>query len=170
MLAISVALLAASIGVVSASAATLYAGDTEKYSVAFKAEGAKRYVMQFAGRTHCYYTEPEEDVGGGGFSAFAAPKLMHLGQHGFAAHEYGGADMWTLRIAELRAEFNRDAVTGKYSFSESVESFHCDTGFSDKPFEAKRYEPIGIDGAAAPARGESRVYYGKEGPIELFLR
>ncbi len=169
MLAAAVTLVAAFAATGSAAAAGLYAGSTEKYSVAFKAEGAKRYVMQFAGRTHCYYTEPEEDVGGGGFSAFAAPKLMHEGPRGFAAHEYGG-DSYTLAIAQIRAEFDGDSVSGKYSYEESEESFHCDTGFAQRPFEASRYRPIGSALAGSPERGEKRVYYGKRGPIEIFLR
>jgi len=136
---LAVALVAMLPGAGSASAAALYAGSTEKYSVAFKAEGAKRYVMQFAGRTHCYYTEPEESVGGGGFSAFPAPKLMHEGPHGgFAAHEYGG-DSYSLSIAEIRGDFSGDAVSGSAP-------------------------------AGSPKRGEKRVYYGKRGPIEIFLR
>ena|GEM_PF-2957372 len=166
---LAVALVAMAPGAGSASAAALYAGSTEKYSVAFKAEGAKRYVMQFAGRTHCYYTEPEESVGGGGFSAFPAPKLMHEGPHGFAAHEYGG-DSYSLSIAEIRGDFSADAVSGKYAYEESEESFHCDTGFTQRPFEASRYRPIGSALAGSPKRGEKRVYYGKRGPIEIFLR
>jgi len=169
MLAAVLTLVAALAGAGSAAAAALYAGSTEKYSVAFKAEGAKRYVMQFAGRTHCYYTEPEEDVGGGGFSAFPAPKLMHVGPHGFAAHEYGG-DSYSLSIAEIRAEFDGDSVSGKYAYEESEESFHCDTGSLQKPFQASRYRPIGSALAGSPERGEKRVYYGKRGPIEIFLR
>ena len=161
-----VALLAAG----SAAAASLYAGATEKYSVAFKAEGAKRYVMQFAGRTHCYYTEPEESAGGGGFSVFPAPKLMHEARRGgYAAGETGG-DSYSLSIAQIRAEFDRDGVSGNYAYEESEESFHCDTGFNEKPFEASRYRPIGSALAGSPRRGEKRVYYGKRGPIEIFLR
>ncbi|HEX6781491.1 MAG TPA: hypothetical protein VF125_05605 [Solirubrobacterales bacterium] len=166
---LAVALVAMAPGAGDASAAALYAGSTEKYSVAFKAEGPQRYVMQFAGRTNCYYTEPEENVGGGGFSAFPAPELMHEGPHGFAAHEYGG-DSYSLSIAEIRAEFNRDGVSGKYAYEESEESFHCDTGSVQRPFEASRYRPIGSVLAGSPERGEKRVYYGKRGPIEIFLR
>ncbi|HEV2858349.1 MAG TPA: hypothetical protein VGW80_08110 [Solirubrobacterales bacterium] len=169
VLAVALALAAVSAGAAPAVAATLYAGGTEKYSVAFKAEGAKRYVMQFAGRTHCYYTEPEEAVGGGGFSAFPAPKLMRKGPRSYVAHEYGGG-MYESSIAEIRAEFDGDGVTGKFSYDYSLESFHCDTGFVEKPFEATRYQPLGTPGTAPPERGERRVYYGKRGPIELFLR
>lgn len=170
MLAGAVALMVALTAAVSASAATLYAGDAKEYSVAFKAEGAELYAMQFAGTTDCYYTEPHEDIGQSGFSVFAAPKLMREGPRGFTAEESFSTSMWGGARAQIRAELGDDVVTGDFSYDESEESFHCDTGFSPDPFEASRYEPIGSPEAAAPADGETRVYYGSEERVEIFLR
>ncbi|HEV2727288.1 MAG TPA: hypothetical protein VGV34_03285 [Solirubrobacterales bacterium] len=148
---------------------SLYVGDAKDYSIAFKAEGAELYVMQFAGRTDCYYTEPHEDIGSGGFTVFPAPKLMREGPRGFVAEESFSISMWGGANARVRAELGGDMVTGDYSYDESEESFHCDTGFSPDPFRASRYQPIGSAGAA-PAGGEVGVYYGSEGPLEIFLR
>jgi hypothetical protein len=169
ILVVAVALVAALVGTGSAVAMTLYAGDTEKYSVAFKAEGTKRYAMQFAGRTHCYYTEPPSDIGGGGFSAFPAPKLMRDGRRGFVAHEFVG-DGYSLEESTIQADFSSEGVTGRFSYYYSEGTFHCDTGSYEKPFEARRYQPMGSADAAAPTRGEKRVYYGKKGNDEIFLR
>jgi hypothetical protein len=153
----------------SAASPTLYVGDAKEYSVAFKAEETQLYVMELAGRTHCYFTEPHEDLGAGGFSVFPAPKLMRSGPNGFVAEEITG-EMYGGAYARVRAELSGSAVTGTFSFDESLESFHCDTGFSNTPFRASRYEPIGSAEAAAPARGEVRAYYGNEAPIEIFMR
>jgi hypothetical protein len=153
------------LGAASAQAEiSIYVGDTKEYAVAFKAEGVQLYVLELAGTTDCYYTEPHEDIGPGGFSVFAAPKLMREGSGGFFAEAIGAG------YARVRAELSGDAVTGDFSFSESEESFHCDTGFTPDPFQASRYQPIGSAGAAALASGEKGIYYGSEGPIEIFLR
>jgi hypothetical protein len=153
--------------VASAASSRLYVGDTEKYSIALKAEGDKLYAMELAGRTHCYYTEPHEDVGGGGFSVFPAPKLMRERPRGFVAGETFG-DRYGLAEAHLRANLSGGTVTGGYHFDESEESFHCDTGFSERPFQAVRYQPTGSFGA--PEAPEKRVYYGREDSFEIFLR
>ena len=156
-------------GVASAASPTIYVDDAKEYSVAFKAEGARFYVMQLAGTTHCYYTEPHEDVAPGAFTAFPAPKLMRSRRNGFVAGETFGSDLG-LAHAGIRAELSGDTVTGNFSFEESLESFHCDTGFFGVPFEASRYARIGSAMATAPARREVRAYYGGKGPIEIFLR
>lgn len=168
---LAMALIAALSCAASARAETsIYLGDAKEYSVAFKAEGAELYVMQFAGTTDCYYTEPHEDVGSGGFSAFPAPKLMREGPRGFTAEESFSISMWGGARALIRAELGDDMVTGDFSYDESEESFHCDTGFSPDPFQALRYQPMGAMGAAEPAAGEKRLYYGSEGAIEVFIR
>lgn len=144
----------------SVAAPTLYVGDTKEYAVAFKAEEAQLFVIELAGQTDCYYTEPHEDVGPGGFSAFAAPTLMRSGPQGFYAE-----DRFAARVS---AELLNDGVSGDFSYDESEESYHCDTGFTPKPFQASRYQPVG--GETAPVSGERPVYYGSESSTEVFLR
>jgi hypothetical protein len=169
MLAIAVALGVALIGTGSAASRTLYVGDTAKYSIAVKTEGSELYAMELAGRSHCYYTEPEENIGAGGFSLFPAPKLMREGRRGFVAGESFG-DGFGRAEGHLLATLSGGRVTGRYYFDESEESFHCDTGFQERPFEAERFVPIGSPQAAAPARREKRTYYGSPGLTEIFLR
>lgn len=140
----------------SVAAPTLYVGDTNEYAVAFKAEEAQLYVIGVAGKTHCYYTEPHEDIGASFFSVVTAPVLMGSDARGL---DFG---------VRLRAELAGDAVVGEFSYSESELSYHCDTGFEPKPFRASRYEPAG--GGAAPVSGERPVYYGNEASTEVFLR
>lgn len=163
MLAIGVALAVVLTGAVSAAASTLYVGDTDEYSISFKAEGTELYLVEFAGKTSCYYTEPYEAIGPGGFNVFAEPQLMRPEEDGLYAETIGRP------LARVRAEVAGDAVSGDYEFDVSEESFHCDTGYTPKPFQAARYEPIGSPGAA-PASGERPVYYASEGSIELFTR
>jgi hypothetical protein len=169
MLAIAVALGLALFGAGSAASRTLYVGDTEKYSVALKTEGGQLYAMELAGRSHCYYTEPEENIGAGGFSLFPAPKLMREKRRGFVAGESFG-DGFGRAEGHLLANLSGGKVTGRYYYDESEESFHCDTGFQERPFEAGPFVPIGNPKAAAPARGEKRTYYGSPGFVEIFLR
>jgi hypothetical protein len=151
------------------AASTLYVGDAKPYSVAFKAEEAQLYLLQFAGTARCYYTEPHEDVGPSGFSVFARPTLMSMDAEGYVAEESWG-DMFGGGSARIRVDAVDAAVRGTFEFDESEESFHCDTGFSGVPFEAPRFEPIGSPTAAPPVTGEARAYYGSEGPVEIFLR
>jgi hypothetical protein len=157
-------------GAALASAApTVYLGDGKGYSIAFKSEPSGNYVLEFAGTDRCYYTEPHEDLGPAAFSSFPAPTLMKEAPKAFVAEAsvgigpYGGAD------SLVRATFGADAVTGTYNFDESEESFHCDTGFGQLPFEARRYAPIGTPGAA-PKSGERAVWYEAEGPTQIFMR
>ena len=146
----------------SAASPTLYVGDTKDYAVAFKAEEAQLYVIELAGTTHCYYTEPYEDLGEGFFSAFAAPTLMRGGSEDVGAEEIGRGN------ASISAKLTGDSLTGDYRYLESELSYHCDTGFTSKSFEASRYQPAG--GEAAPRSGERPVYYGSEASAEVFLR
>jgi hypothetical protein len=162
MLAVALALVVALTAAVSAAASTLYVGDTKEYSIAFKAEGTQLYIVEFAGPTDCYFTEPLEDAGQSGFNVFAAPKLMRRERDGFYAETYFGEH------ARVRAELGNEEVSGDYSFEEGEEGFHCDTGSSPKPFQAVRYLPTG--GGPIPTRTERPVYYGSEDQIEIFLR
>jgi hypothetical protein len=141
---------------------TLYVGDTKDYAIAFKSEEAGLYVIELAGPTSCYYTEPHEDLGSGGFSAFAAPTLMRGDSEGLHAYDSGRGN------ARVRAELDADAVRGDFAYSESELSYHCDTGFEPTQFQASRYEPVGS--GAAPVSGERPVYYGSEASTEVFLR
>lgn len=140
----------------------LYVGDTKEYAIAFKAEEARLYVIELAGTTNCYYTEPYEPLGSNGFSAFAVPTLMRSDSEGLAAHGSGHGS------SRVRAELDGDTVRGDFDYSESELSYHCDTGFTPKPFEASRYEPAGSGGA--PRSGERPVYYGSDPSTEVFLR
>ncbi|HSS33547.1 MAG TPA: hypothetical protein VLL27_09735 [Solirubrobacterales bacterium] len=162
-------LLVAGGAVATAASPTVYVGDAKQYSVAFKAEEGQVYVLELAGSADCYYTEPHEDVGQQAFSVFPAPTLMHQGPKALTAEESGGS-LFGGWYSTIRANLSGDQVTGTYSYDESEESFHCDTGFSETPFAATRYEPAGAPGAAPPKAGETRVYYGSEEPIEAFLR
>ncbi len=141
---------------------TLYVGDTKEYAIAFKSEEARLYVIELAGTTNCYFSEPHEDLGPGGFSVFPAPKLMRGRSEGLFAEEIGGG------YARVHAQLEGDAVSGDYSYDESEESFHCNTGFTPKPFQASRYVPVGSGGA--PMSGERPVYYGSDASTEVFLR
>ncbi len=147
----------------AAGAPTLYVGDTKDYAVAFKAEEAQLYVIELAGTTDCYYTEPHEDAGHGGFSAFPAPKLMRgEGTESLGAEDFGRGN------AQISAKLEGDVVNGEYSFAESEESAHCDTGLRPRPFQASRYEPAQSVGTRRI--GERPVYYGREASTEVFLR
>jgi hypothetical protein len=141
---------------------TLYVGDTKDYAIAFKSEEAGLYVIELAGPTNCYYSEPHEDIGPGGFSAFAVPTLMRSDSEGLHAYDSNGG------FTRVRAELDGDAVRGDFTYSESELSYHCDTGFEPTPFQASRYEPAG--GGATPVSGERPVYYGSEASTEVFLR
>jgi hypothetical protein len=162
MLAVAVASVLALTAAVSAAASTLYVGDTKEYAIAFKAEGTQLYLMEFAGTTLCYYTEPYEEIGENGFNVFAAPQLMRPRDGSLYAETIGGS------FAKVKAELGDDGVSGDYSYDESEESFHCDTGSTPKPFQAVRYEPAGAEPVARS--GERPVYYGNEEPIEMFMR
>jgi len=140
---------------------TLYVGDTKEYAIAFKAEDSQLYIVELAAKTQCFFTEPREDVGPGGFSAFAAPTLMRSGPDGLTAGIPDG-------IGQVRAEQASDEITGDFNYHEIVdEGFHCDAG-PDKTFQAVRYLPFGSGGA--PASGERPVYYGNDESTETFLR
>lgn len=156
MLVMVAGLVVALAASVSAAASTLYVGDTSDYAVTFKAEDEQLYVIELAGRIQCYYTEPHKDLGSNFFDVIAAPTLLRSDSRGlgFGVH--------------LQAEVAGDAVIGEFSYSESELSYHCDTGFEPKPFQAPRYEPAG--GGAAPVSGERPVYYGSEASTEVFLR
>jgi hypothetical protein len=141
---------------------TLYVGDTEDYAVAFKAEGGQLYVVELAAKTQCFFTEPREDVGPGGFSAFAAPTLMSSSPEGLIVGIPDG-------IGRLRAESNGDEISGDFNYHVIVdEGFHCDAGYPDRTFQAVRYLPFGS--GEAPASGERPVYYGSDESTEIFLR
>lgn len=162
-LSLATVLVAALLGAATARAETsIYVGDTKEYAIAFKAEATQLYVLELAGETDCYYTEPYEDLGSGGFSAFPAPKLMRSSSEGLHADDLGVGSAW------VRAQLGGDVVSGDFRYSESELSYHCDTGFAPKPFQASRYEPTGSGGV--PASGERPVYYGSEASTEVFLR
>lgn len=141
---------------------TLYVGDKDDYAIAFKAEEARLYVIELAGTTNCYYTEPYEALGPSGFSAFAAPTLMSSEGEGPRAYDSGRGS------SRVRGRLEGDVVRGDFEYSESELSYHCDTGFGPTPFEASRYEPVGNGGA--PISGERPVYYGGDASAEVFLR
>ncbi|HET8955703.1 MAG TPA: hypothetical protein VFN18_08610 [Solirubrobacterales bacterium] len=140
---------------------TLYVGDTDEYAIAFKAEEAQLYVLELAADTECFFTEPREGVGPGGFSSFAEPFLMQSGSEGLTTGIPGG-------LGQLRAEWVGDAISGSYYLHQIVEEgFHCET-LPDRTFQAARYLPFGSGGA--PASGERPVYYGKDASTETFMR
>ncbi len=141
---------------------TLYVGDTKDYAIAFKSEEARLFVIELAGTTSCYYTEPFEALGSGGFSAFAAPTLLTSEGEGPRAYGSGRGS------SRVRGKLEGEVVRGDFEYSESELSYHCDTGFTPKPFEAPRYEPVGSGGA--PVSGERPVYYGSDASTEVFLR
>jgi hypothetical protein len=141
---------------------TLYVGDTKEYAIAFKSEEARLYVIELAGTTNCYYTEPYKALGSNGFSAFATPTLLRDEGEGLRAYGSGRGN------SRVRAELDGDVVRGDFDYSESELSYHCDTGYTPKPFLASRYEPVGSGGVAMS--GERPVYYGNEASIEVFLR
>lgn len=160
---LALALVVAMTATASAASPTLYIGDTKDYAVAFKAEEAQLYVIELAGTTDCYYTEPHEDAGHGGFSAFPAPKLMRgEGTESLGAEDFGEGN------ARISGKLEGDVVSGEYSYAESEESFHCDTGFTPSPFQASRYQPAESGGIRRS--GERPVYYGSEASTEVFLR
>jgi hypothetical protein len=169
MLAVTVALTAALVGAGPSAAATLYVGDTEKYSVAFKAEGAQLYAMQFTGRAHCYFIEPYDNVGARTFNFLPGPKPMREEPEGFVTRE-AFSSVFGHVSGHLRATLLDDEVTGDYSYEEIEEGFRCDTGFRDRPFQASRYLPIARPDAEVPAEGEKRTYYVSDDAIEVFLR
>lgn len=140
---------------------TLYVGDTDEYAITLKAEEGQLYVVELAADTECFFTEPREAVGPGGFSAFAQPYLMRRDSKGFTTGIPSG-------LGELRAEPAGDGYAGRYYLHQIVEEgFHCDTG-PDRTFQAVRYLPFG--GGGAPASGERPVYYGKDESTETFMR
>jgi hypothetical protein len=140
---------------------TLYVGDTDDYAITFKAEEAQLYIVELAADTECFFTEPREGVGPGGFSAFAAPWLMRSDSEGFTSGIPAG-------LGEVRAETSGDGIAGRFYLHQIVEEgFHCDTG-PDRTFQATRYLPFG--GGGAPASGERPVYYGKDESTETFMR
>jgi len=140
---------------------TLYVGDTDEYAIAFKAEEAQLYVLELAADTECFFTEPREGVGPGGFSSFAEPFLMQSGSEGLTTGIPRG-------LGQLGAEWVGDAISGSYYLHQIVEEgFHCET-LPDRTFEAARYLPFGSGGA--PASGERPVYYGKDESTETFMR
>jgi hypothetical protein len=161
-LAIAAALVLALNASASAASPTLYVGDTKEYAVAFKTEDAQLYVIELAGATECYYTEPHEDLGAGFFSAFAAPKLMRGNSEGLGAEDFGRGN------ASVSAKLAGDSVSGDFRYSESELSYHCDTGFQSKPFQAARYQPAAVGGV--PVNDERPVYFGGEASTEVFLR
>lgn len=150
------------LGATSAQAeTTLYVGDTDEYAITFKAEGDRLYVVELAADTECFFTEPREGVGPGGFSAYAQPYLMEREGEGFSQGIPGG-------LGELWAEPAGDGFAGRYYLHQIVEEgFHCETA-PDRTFRAVRYLPFG--GGGAPAGGERPVYYGKDESTETFLR
>jgi hypothetical protein len=158
----------------SAAASTIYVASTAEYNATFKAEEGRLYVVELEGATHCYETEPFEDLGSGGFNVFAAPTLLQdLGEGPVAEGDAGGRGLGGARV---KASLGGDEVTGTFSYATSEESFHCATGQDSSfiageiPFAAKRYEPAGTPGTVAPPPTELPVFYANTGRAEVFLR
>lgn len=140
---------------------TLYVGDTDEYAITLKAEEGQLYVVELAADTECFFTEPREGVGPGGFSAFAQPYLMRRDAKGFSSGIPSG-------LGGLGAEPVGEGFAGRYYLHQIVEEgFHCETA-PDRTFQAFPYLPFGAGGA--PARGERPVYYGKDETTETFMR
>jgi hypothetical protein len=160
-LTLAMVLATALIGAATARAETaIYVGDTKEHALAFKAEDSQLYIVELAAKTQCFFTEPREYIGPGGFSAFAAPTLMGSGPDGLTAEIPDS-------IGQVRAEQTGDEIVGDFNYHEINEGFHCDAG-PDKTFQAVRYLPFGSGGS--PASGERPVYYGNDESTETFLR
>ena len=149
------------LGAAPAGAETmLFVGDTDEYAIALKAEEGQLYAVELAADTECFFTEPREGVGPGGFSAFAQPYLMRRDDKSFTTGIPSG-------LGELRADPVGDGFAGRYYLHQIVEEgFHCETA-PDRTFHAVRYLPFG---GGAPASGERPVYYGKDETTETFMR
>jgi hypothetical protein len=165
---ICVALLApAALAARPAGARTLYVGATKNYSVALKSEAGDHYVIQLGGSARCHFNEPHEDLGLFGFSMFPAPTLMRERGGEWRAgsshyEEFGSGS------AGVRATFGADLASGTYAYEYSEESEHCSTG-GRLPFKARRYVRAGSAEAGAPIPHLAKTYYGKKGPLEIYL-
>jgi hypothetical protein len=166
--AICVALLVPVVATAApAGARTLYVGGTKQYSVALKSEAGEHYVIQLGGSAKCHFNEPYEYLGFYGFSMFPAPTLMRERGGEWRAgdsqyEEFGSGS------AGVRASFGAAAATGTYAYEYSEESEHCSTG-GRVPFKARRYVPAGSAEAGAPIAHLAKTYYGKKGPLEIYL-
>jgi len=170
MIVMAMAFLAC-VGAAPAGAAKVYVGDGAKrsYSVAFKTEAGRPYVLELSARASCEYDEAEA-AAPVGLSAFPAPRPMRLRKRGFVAGEIDFHGRFN-QEARVLANFAGAVLTGTYSLSLSEEFFSCETSFVKTPtFEARRYLPIGRLGATGPRRGEARVYYDAGGPTQFFAR
>jgi len=160
------------VGAASAGAAKVYVGDGAKrnYSIAFKTEAGRAYVLGLTARASCEYDDEGEPVPPTfGLSAFPAPRTMRLKSRGFSAAELSSNGGFT--EAGVLANFAGDEATGVYQLDYREESLDCEMGNGGyAPFRARRYLPIGRPRSAPPAPGETRVYYDHGGPTQFFAR
>jgi hypothetical protein len=176
-LALGAILVASWLAAGTASAATpqLYVASGDGYSVAFKVEGAKTYVLGLDAMVYCSETEPQNLSKPGLRAFFPNPKPMREGPMGGLTASEGRGDGFGSTEAVVDAVPEGGKLVGHFEYVFSELSSHCQTGgyFGTRPevtFEAVPYVPV--DGSIpAPPFAETpvAVYYASEGPLEAFF-
>jgi hypothetical protein len=151
-----------------AGAPQIYARSGSGYTVALKAEGSRVSVLALDAPIYCTF-EPREQFRGT-MSMFQGPTLMRPGRRGLEARLRPNAGP----ASYIDAILHGNKFSGAFAFDVTEESTHCQTAGFDptRPavrFEAVPYEPAGGSATKAPTKGETPIYYGNEGGIEVLL-
>jgi hypothetical protein len=158
----------------AAEAPQIYVGSGAGYSVAFKVEGSKVYVLGLDATIYCEVLEPREASEPALTGFFAAPKLMRQKGAGLIATE-GDTYPFGPRPVRVGAKFEGEKLVGSFEYRAGEESGHCQSGGyfgtpPSVPFEAVRYVPVDGSVPVPPfASAASAVYYGTKGPLETFF-
>ena len=169
------AALLLSAGPAGAEAPQLYVATGDGYSVAFKVEGAKTYVLGLDATVYCSETEPQSLGKPGLRGFFSTPTPMREGATGALTASADSGGQFGSRRAVVDAVPESGKLVGHFEYVFSELSSHCQTAgyFGTRPevaFEAVPYVPVDGSTTPPPVSGTPvAVYYGAEGPLETFF-
>lgn len=162
-------------GRAAASTPQLYVATSDGYSVAFKVEGGKTYLLGLDATVYCSENEPQSLSTPGLRGFFATPTPMREGKSGGLTASERRGDQFGSNEAIVDAVPEGGKLVGHFEYRFSELSSHCQSGgyFGTRPevsYEAVPYEPVDGSTPAPPfADATSAVYYGTEGPLETFF-
>jgi hypothetical protein len=157
-----------------AAAPQVYATTDPGHSVAFAVEGGGASVLGLDADAYCGYVEPAENKKPRPLHLLAAPLAMRGGTSGLTAVE-DESEMRYPGQLDVNAGFSGSDLVGDYRYLAAEPSFRCQTGTyypgeATVSFEAVPFVRSGDPGAAAASTGETPIYFGSQGPLEVFIR
>ncbi|HWH19301.1 MAG TPA: hypothetical protein VN671_02110 [Solirubrobacterales bacterium] len=159
----------------AAAAPRVYVASDPAYSVAFAEEGGQVSLLGLDTKRFCGYTEPTEPQKPRPYRPLAAPLPMRASPTGLIATVDESEMLGPARLA-LAANFSATALSGEFTYeADEGPSYRCQSGTyypgtAAVPFEAVPYVRFGEPGAATPAADEAPDYFGRKGPLEVFIR